>query len=166
MELADHKLPDVSLVSLNGEGGVLVRGKGANALILGGWYPADLDQCLVVEPVEVLSIDVHTRALEAEADWDLADLTRGPDLGSQASSHGNYGRPPEVCSEVIKSIPLYVADLLSLVIRGVGAMSRAFLLEVCIGTLKWTLSFSNTHIEALESQFASRTRSLTQLRWS
>lgn len=56
---------------------------------------------------------------------------------------------------VAESVHSSVADLLSLEIRGVKAMSTASVLEVHFGALKLTTSSSNTQIGELESQNAS-----------
>lgn len=82
----------------------------------------------------------------------LADLTRGPELSSRTSIRGAYGRLCEACSVVDKSVPSWVADLLSLAICGVEVVSRASILEVRIGALKSTLSSNSTRIGELEPQ--------------
>lgn len=38
------------------------------------------------------NIDLLTGDLEVEVDWDLADITGGPNLGSLASTCGDYKR--------------------------------------------------------------------------
>lgn len=49
-----------------------------------------------------------------------------------------------------------MADLLSLAIRVVKAMSRASNLEVWVGAIMSTLSSNKTHIGEMESQLASK----------
>lgn len=66
-------------------------------LFLAAWYPADTEEYLGATPEEVTSINMFTRDLEVESDWDLADLTDGPGLGSRASIHCDYGRLREAC---------------------------------------------------------------------
>lgn len=68
-------------------------------------YPADLEKAPAVALQEVTSVDVLAGDLEDEADWDFANLTAGPDLGSRASIHGNYGRHREGWFVVSESLP-------------------------------------------------------------
>lgn len=63
-------------------------------------YPANLEESLPADPEEVASIDVLVSDLKSKAVQDLADLTRGPDLGSQASIRIYSGHFREVCSVV------------------------------------------------------------------
>lgn len=74
-----------------------------------------------------MSIVVLVGNLECESDWDLADLMGGPVLSSQTSIPGDYGHLLEACSVVDESVPQSMADLLSLAIRGVEAMTRGHL---------------------------------------
>lgn len=94
-------------------------------------YPAYPEGSPAVALDEVCSIDVFAVDLEGEVDWDLADLTGVPDLGSQASIGGNYDRLQEPCSGVNESVLLSVMDLMAFAVRGVEAMSSASILEVC-----------------------------------
>lgn len=102
------------------------------------------------------SINELTGDLEGEADWDLAILTEGSGLGSQASIHGDYGLLGEACSVVSHSLPSSVADLRSLTIRSGEPMRRASNLKELDSALDSPLSSNNTHILELESQRASK----------
>lgn len=76
------------------------------------------------------------RDLEGEADFDLAYLTGGPDLGIQASISDDYGHRLEGCFVVSTFIPSSFLDLLSMAIAGVEAMSEEFILEVGVDALE------------------------------
>lgn len=99
-------------------------------------YPADLEGSQAPAPEEVARINFLNGDLEGKADWDIRDLTEGPNLGSQASIGGDYSRLCEACSMFNESIPSTAVALLSLIIRSVGAMSKTFILEVPVGALK------------------------------
>lgn len=73
----------------------------------------------------------------------------GLNLESRAGFGGDYGRFYEACSTVNDLVPLSVVDLLSLVIQGVEAMSRASILQVRTGALKQTLLSNNMGIGEL-----------------
>lgn len=45
-------------------------------------FPADLEESLVVAPEDVVNIDLLAGDLEGKADWEMADLTGGPDLST------------------------------------------------------------------------------------
>lgn len=55
-----------------------------------------------------------------------------------------------------KSFLSSFADLMSLMIRGMEAMSQAFILKVCFSILKSILFYNNAHIGGLEFQFAPK----------
>lgn len=69
------------------------------------------------------SIDVLTGDLECEADWDFAELTGGPGLGSKTSICGDNGRHHEACSVVNSSGLSLGAGVLSFLIRHVEAIA-------------------------------------------
>lgn len=93
--------------------------------------------------------------LEDEADEHLADWMKSPDLGRRVSTRSDYKGLREACLVVNKSDSSSVADLLSLVRRGVEAISRAGILEVHVGALESSLLCSNMRIGELESQLGS-----------
>lgn len=100
------------------------------------------------------------RDLEGEADWESADLTGGTDLCRRISICGDYGCLCEACSVFNESGSSSMADLLSLVIRGVEEMSRSSILEGRIRTLESTLSPNITRIGELKWPLASKTSEL------
>lgn len=81
--------------------------------------PADLKESPAAALEGVWKIEGLSSNLDGEADWPLAALTRGPNLRSRGSPHGDYGRLSKSCSVVIKSVPSLVVDSLSLAIHGV-----------------------------------------------
>lgn len=87
----------------------------------------------------------------------MADLTGGLDSGSRASISGDYERLCEACSVVKASVPLSVADILSLVICSVDEMSKASILKVHVGALELTVSSNNICVGLLQSQLVSKT---------
>lgn len=58
--------------------------------LLATWCPAELKESLAAAPEGMGSINVLAGDLEGKADWDLADLTRGPDIGIRTSIRGDY----------------------------------------------------------------------------
>lgn len=66
----------------------------------------------------------------------MTDLTGRPFLGSRASICGDCGHFREAFSVTSESLPLLVADLLSLAIRGLDTMSGASILELRVGALE------------------------------
>lgn len=109
-------------------------------------HPAEFEECPAVAPEELASFHVCDSDLNGEADCDLADLTRGLELGCQSSIHENDGNLPEagpvIKNHVLSSMP----DLLSLAIPFEEAMSRATILEVPMGFFRSTFSSNNTCI--------------------
>lgn len=83
-------------------------------------------------------IDVFAADLYSEADWDLADLRGGPDLGTQARIRSHYACLGKMWLVVGESVPLSAVDLLSLAIRRVEAMSRESILKVRVSVLEST----------------------------
>lgn len=107
-------------------------------------YPAHLEESLEVVPGELAGTYVLTGDLDVEADWDLADLAGGIDLGSQTSIRRGYGRLCEARLVGKDSVPPSEPDLLSLTIRSVEAGSRTFILKVRVGALQSHLSSNST----------------------
>lgn len=63
--------------------------------------------------------------VEGKTDWDLADLTGGPKLSSPVSIHRCYRRPYKMCSVLSESFFSSAANLLSLAILTMDAMSKS-----------------------------------------
>lgn len=82
---ADRKHPEKPSTLVVGESMSPSKAKLQVRQLLAARYPANLEESLVAALEEVASIDVLVGDLKGEADWDLSDLTRGPDLGSRAS---------------------------------------------------------------------------------
>lgn len=85
------------------------------------------------------SIDLLCRDLEVEAEWNLANMMGGLDVGSRASIDGTYRRISEACSTVIESVSSPAADLLSSAIHSVEAMRRTSIREVRVDALESTV---------------------------
>lgn len=80
--LTDLKLPKVPAIFVKGESTSLSEGKLLVSQFFAPQYPADPEESSVVALEEPESIIMLAGDLEGEDDWDLADLTNGPDLGS------------------------------------------------------------------------------------
>lgn len=65
--------------------------KSQDRQLLGAWNPADLAEPLAVSPEEMVNTDVLAGDLESEVVWEVADLTGGPELGSQANISATIG---------------------------------------------------------------------------
>lgn len=154
--LKNRNVPAVPVTFVEGRSIYLPEIKWEFCQFLVTHYPADLEKSAVVAAEEQASNGVFARDLDDDADWD-SDYFRGvSNLGSRTNIHLGYWRLHEVCSVVIESFPSSVADLLSLKVRGMEAMSRASILEVHVGTLESTLSSKNTRFGKLKSQPASK----------
>lgn len=112
-----------------------MEAKGQWRQFLEAQYLTDLEEPPAADPEEVISIDGLASDLEGEAEWESANWTGGLYIGSEASILGEYGRHREVLYVVIESVPLWVADFLSLAIRSVEKMSRETIQEVRVDAL-------------------------------
>lgn len=96
--LADRSLVEVPVVLVKGESISLSGAKRNVRQFLAAVYPADLEKSPVPAPEEGASIHVLSGDVEGEASRDLADLTRGPDLGRQIIIGSDYGHISEALS--------------------------------------------------------------------
>lgn len=80
-----------------------------------------------------MSIDGLASDFDGEAEWDLANLTGSPSIGSRSSTRSNCAAFREVGSVVCEAVPLSVSGLSSLAVRCLEALSRAFFLEGHVG---------------------------------
>lgn len=83
-------------------------------------YPTNLEVFPAAAPSEMASIDLLVRALEGEADWDLAGLIGGLNLGSRPCIGGNYGRFLEWGAVVSEFVPSSVPDLRSFGVQNIN----------------------------------------------
>lgn len=103
--LADSKVPEVPLFFLKGDSRPLLEQKWQGRQFLATQYPANLQVSLLAAPDEVTCIYVPAEDLDREADWNIANLMGGQELGSSASLCTDYGRFREVCAMVNESFP-------------------------------------------------------------
>lgn len=95
---------------------------------LAGRYSLNLEDILAAPPEEMKSINMLASDWEGEADWDLANLTGGPDIGSQPSICSAYGHLRGMCSVVSESVSSSIAYLLLLAVHDLEEMSRTSIL--------------------------------------
>lgn len=154
MVLAHYTLSNVPVLCVNGKSMSLSEAKTEGRQLLAARYPADHEESLPVGSEEVVSINLLDRDLSCEADRDLDTLTRGPDIGSQASIGGEYGRLHEVCYVVKKSVSPLVSYFLPLAICDMETTSRASIVDGLLCALETMLSSTNTGIWELKSKIA------------
>lgn len=150
--LADCMLPEVLVFFVEDESMYLSEAKSKVRQFLVARCSADLEKSLEAAPEEMANIDMLVGDLQSEADWDFADLTGGPDLGSRPNIRGHYGHLREACHVVRGSATSSVTDLLTFSVRGVEPMRRASIGGVRVCALEAIVSSNNTRIGELESQ--------------
>lgn len=158
--LADCKLPEVPVIVFAGHSMSLHEGKLHVRQLLGAQCPIYLQKSSAAAREKLGSMELLSSVLDAEGDWDLANLTKGPELGSHASICSRCWRPRETCSVDFKCVLSLVADLLSLKISSMEAINRPSVMEVRVGALEATLSSSNMSIWKLQSQLSSKNSEL------
>lgn len=144
--LAYLRLSEVPVIFVGSASMSISEAKFHVHLLMGARYAVKFEEFPAGALEEVASMDMLPGDLEVKVERYVADPTGGLDLGNLVSICGDYERFLETYSMTSDSIPSSVADLLSLAIRGVEAMTRTSILEVRIGGLESTLSSNSTHI--------------------
>lgn len=103
--LVGCNLFEVPAVFVKGKPIFLSDGQSPLCQFLAAWYPVDFQWSLAVASQKVASVVLLAGDLDREADCACSNLTRGLDIGSQASNRGEYGRLREACSVVSEFVP-------------------------------------------------------------
>lgn len=96
--LADRKAPEIHMIFLDGDSMALAEEKSHVQQLSVTQYPDYHVESLAAAPEQVACITVVASDLDCEAEWDLAEFTEDPDLGSYASTPGESGclREPQL----------------------------------------------------------------------
>lgn len=87
--LADIRIHEVHVIFPAGKSMLLSKGKSPVHQFWAARYLNDLDECLATCPEELASIDLLAGDLAGEADYNVSELTEGPELGGRTSICGD-----------------------------------------------------------------------------